>query len=292
TPFKGKRVRRPVTVAGTWDVTVAIGDREMSRVLTLQRQGEQLTGEYRGDGFSNAKLGPIALDDDRLEFPVEIAMEGRQPIDVQYELVVQGDRMSGTASINNGQWSAPIRAKRRRDWGDPIRLIDEAGLGNWEFQRVGRENHWSNVDGTLVNEAAGWNIYTKEKFQNYKLQLEVKVPPRGNSGIYLNGRYEVQVADGYGKKLSEGGIGAIYGRAVPTANPSKPADEWQKFEIRFVDYWVSVTLNGTNIVDNVLIEGITGGALDSDEASPGPLMLQGDHGPIEYRDIVLTPLRR
>jgi hypothetical protein len=77
---------------------------------------------------------------------------------------------------------------------------------------------------------------------------------------------------------------------VPTANPSKPADQWQTFEIIFVDYWATVLLNGTTIVDNVLIEGITGGALDSHEAEPGPIMLQGDHGPIAYRNIVVTTL--
>ncbi|MDH5344763.1 MAG: DUF1080 domain-containing protein, partial [Gammaproteobacteria bacterium] len=115
--------------------------------------------------------------------------------------------------------------------------------------------------------------------------------PGSNSGIYLRGRYEVQIQDDRGKALDPLRIGGIYGFIAPSANAAKAAGEWQTYDIRLVGRRVTVSLNGEEILRDREIPGITGGALDSDEASPGPLMLQGDHGPIEYRNIIITPGR-
>jgi hypothetical protein len=276
-------------VSGTWDVEVDAGQRTMQRLLKLEQQGNQITGSYGGGQISERELTKAALEHGRLTFSVDLQTNDGRQFTVDYEVIVRGDRLAGTLAVRDSEWQGEIHATRRRQWNDPIQLIAD-DLSNWEFQEVGGENQWKVIDGVLVNEDRGWNLVSKQKFKDYKLRVDVKVPPRGNSGIYLNGRYEVQVADSHGQDVSEGGMGAIYGRAVPTANPSKPAGEWQTFEITFVDYWATVVLNGTKIVDNVLIEGITGGALDSHESEPGPIMLQGDHGPIEYRNIVLTTL--
>ena len=84
-------------------------------------------------------------------------------------------------------------------------------------------------------------------------------------------------------------MGGIYGFIAPTADAAAPAAEWQAYDIRLVGRVVTVRLNGVEIISSQEIPGITGGALDSNEGSPGPLMLQGDHGPIEFRNIVITP---
>lgn len=291
TPFTGRRVTRSVNLTGEWDVEVAFGERTMQRTLTLVQEGDQVRGTYSGQGFPDMELQDATLNDDKLSYSFQVEFGDQGPFTVHHNWDVRGDRMTGEVSMEGAQWQGQVSGVRQRQWAEPIELFNGTDLSNWDFQKVDGENQWKVVDGVMVNEKAGWNIYTKQKFKDYKLSLEVKIPPGGNSGIYLNGRYEVQVADGYGKDVSEGGIGAIYGRAVPTSNPSKPAGEWQKFDIRFVDYWATVTLNGETIVDNVLIEGITGGALDSRESEPGPIMLQGDHGPIEYRNLVLTPVQ-
>ena len=288
TPFTGKRVIRPTNVNGTWDVQLDIGGRTMQRVVTLNRQDDHITGRYAGGPFGERPLKNVNLNHNRLTFTVEVANEDRN-FTVNYDVELRGDQFAGTVAVQGSDWRAHVKATRQRNWNEPIELIGN-DLSNWTFQQAGGDNQWKVIDGVLVNEERGWNIVTNRKFKDYKLRVDVRVPAHGNSGIYLNGRYEVQVADSYGEDVSEGGMGAIYGRAVPTANPSRPADEWQTFEIRFVDYWATVILNGTTIIDNVLIEGITGGALDSDESEPGPIMLQGDHGPIQYRNIVLTTL--
>jgi hypothetical protein len=292
TPFIGKRVVRDLDVTGNWDVTIEIGDRTLKRELQLEQAGGEIAGHYSGDDLDELKLEKIALRHHNLTYAIEFATDGGQRFTADYDVTLSGDRLAGLLSVRDTEFEGSVKASRRRQWGEPIELFNGRDLSNWEYQQNSSENQWHAVDKVMVNQKAGWNILTKQKFKDYKLRVDVKVPSHGNSGIYVNGRYEVQVEDGYGKEASEGSIGAIYGRAVPTSNPSRPAGEWQTFEITFVDYWATVTLNGTTIVDNVLIEGITGGALDSNESEPGPIMLQGDHGPIEYRNVVLTPLVR
>jgi hypothetical protein len=289
TPLTGARVMRPTNVSGTWDVLVDMGDRSLERTLKLDQKDNEITGLYSGGQLSERKLSGVTLDHGRLTYSIEVEIGGQQR-QINYDVEVQGDRFAGTVAIQGTDRKGEVKATRRREWGAPIELFVGHDLSNWDFQRVGGENQWKVVDGVMVNETRGWNIFTKQKFKDYRLRVDVRVPPGGNSGIYLNGRYEIQVADSYDRGVSKGGMGAIYGRAVPTANPSRPANEWQTFEITFVDYWATVVLNDTTIVDNVLIEGITGGALDSHESEPGPIMLQGDHGHIEFRNIVLTPL--
>ena len=121
-------------------------------------------------------------------------------------------------------------------------------------------------------------------------EVEFRYPEGSNSGIYLRGRYEVQIQDDHGKAVDPLRMGAIYGFVPPNVNAAKPAGEWQAATITLLGREVTVDLNGKTIIDGQRIPGITGGALDSDEVTPGPIMLQGDHGPIEFRRISLTAL--
>jgi hypothetical protein len=133
------------------------------------------------------------------------------------------------------------------------------------------------------------DLISKLVFTDFKLHLEVNVPKGGNSGIYLRGRHEIQVQDDYGKPPHNRGMGGIYGQVQPMSLPAKPAGEWQTYDITFVGRRVTVVLNGVTIIDNQEIPGITGGALDSNEGEPGPIMLQGDHTGVTYRNIRVTP---
>ena len=154
----------------------------------------------------------------------------------------------------------------------------------------------------MVNTAGGGlDIYTVEEFGDCLIEIDVMVPKGSNSGVYLMGRYEVQVLDSFGKeKLTYQDMGAIYSVAVPKLNACKKAGEWQKFVIDFVAprfdgkkktanaKFVKVELNGQTIHDNVeVVKGATGGALGA-EVPVGPLMLQGDHGPVAFRNIRIT----
>jgi hypothetical protein len=114
---------------------------------------------------------------------------------------------------------------------------------------------------------------------------------KSNSGVYLRGRYEVQIQDDFGKEPESHRIGGIYGFITPSSNPAKKAGEWQTFDITLIGRKVTLVFNGVTVIDNAEIPGITGGALDSNEGEPGPIMLQGDHEKIYYRNIVIIPVR-
>lgn len=158
--------------------------------------------------------------------------------------------------------------------------------------------------GVLLNggDGKGSDIYTEKEFGDCQLHVEFIVPRSGNSGIYLMGRYEVQVLDSHGKpddKLSQGDVGAIYSAAAPSTNAAKPAGEWQTFDIVFQAprfdasgkktqhaKFLSIKLNGVEVQNNVEVKkGPTGGHLYNDEKPIGPLLFQGDHGPVAFRNV-------
>jgi hypothetical protein len=144
--------------------------------------------------------------------------------------------------------------------------------------------------GILTNAIGASDLETDKKFWNFVLHVEYKVGAGGNSGIGLRGRYEVQIADDAGRPPSVHGNGAIYGRIAPLINASKDPGEWQVFEIRLVGRQVSISLNGIRIMERQTIDGLTSIALDANEGDPGPILLQGDRGIVEFRKIVLFPL--
>jgi hypothetical protein len=142
----------------------------------------------------------------------------------------------------------------------------------------------------MVNSPHANNLVSKQRFKDFKIHAEYKLEKDSNSGIYLRGRYELQVLDDYGKDPESHGHMAIYSRIAPRVNASRPAGEWQTMEATIVGNRVTVTLNGQTVHDNAVLEGITGGALDSDEATDGPIMLQGDHGRVWFRKVTVTPI--
>ncbi len=123
---------------------------------------------------------------------------------------------------------------------------------------------------------------------DFKLHIEFRYPEHSNSGVYLRGRYEVQVEDSYGKQPGSVYLGGVYGFLTPSENVARKAGEWQSYDITLVGRRVTVEANGKTIIHNQIIPGITGGAINSKEATPGPLLLQGDHGPVEYRNITIS----
>jgi hypothetical protein len=183
-------------------------------------------------------------------------------------------------------------------YGEPVKLFNGKDLTGWELTDPERKNGFSVVDGVLVNnpvdEEGGHggfgNLRTVDEFGDFKLNIEVNVPEGSNSGIYLRGIYEVQVLDSYGQELDSHNMGAIYSRITPSVAAEKPAGEWQTLEIILCQRHATVVLNDTTIIDNRPIEGVTGGALTADEFVPGPIYLQGDHGKVSYRNIILTPI--
>jgi hypothetical protein len=185
-------------------------------------------------------------------------------------------------------------------YGDPIRLFNGENLEGWRLTNPHAVSGWSVQDGLLVNHPVQeegkphknyGNLRTDREFEDFNLKVETRVGKNQNSGVYLRGIYEVQVADTYGRGLDPHNMGAIYSRITPTVAAEKPAGEWQTLDITLVKRHATVILNGTKIIDNQPILGCTGGALWSDELRPGPIYLQGDHTGIEYRSLVLRPVK-
>ena len=182
----------------------------------------------------------------------------------------------------------------------PIKLFNGKNLDGWKLIDSEKANGFKVVDGTLMNDPVQpegdehisyGNIRNLQEFNDFNLKLEVNVPEGNNSGVYLRGLYEIQVVDSYGKELDSHNMGALYSRITPSVAAEKPAGEWQTFDITLVDRHVTVIFNGKKIIDNQPVWGPTGGAMSSDVLSPGPIYLQGDHGNVAYRNIVLTPVK-
>jgi len=176
-------------------------------------------------------------------------------------------------------------------------LFNGKNLNGWKLRNPESNKSWSVQDGVLVNDVSegkhGTDLVTEEKFRDFILRYEYKIPKGANSGVYLRGRYEIQVLDDYDKQTArDNGNGSIYKLAAPAKFASKPAGEWQTVEATIRGKEISVILNGEKIHNKVIVDKPTGGELDKNVTQPGPVMLQGDHGSISFRKIEIKELTR
>jgi Domain of Unknown Function (DUF1080) len=278
---------------GRWDLTIHEGAITWPMWLELSA-GPPVSGRLQGRTGHALPLEDLELAGTKVRFT--LPSEQPRPDQPRFEAAVAGNSMvgalvmpSGSRLQVTGRRAPALERSEPPAWGAEMDLL-ASGLERWTA-RDPTHNGWRIDNGELVNEPPSSDLITKDRFTDFKLHLEVNVPPEGNSGIYLRGRHEVQVQDDHGREPGSRRMGGIYGQVTPTALPAKPAGEWQAFDITLVGRRVTVVLNGVTILENVEIPGITGGALDSNEAEPGPLMLQGDHSAIRYRNIRITPAR-
>jgi hypothetical protein len=291
---------RPASDAllGRWDLVVQRGAQTSPSWLEVERSGTAtLVGQFVGSGGSARPIARIELTDDTFRFAIPPQWE-RNPRDITFEGRLEGDRITGSMTMGDGEkatWSGTRAPSLRRAeppaWGEPITLFNGNSLDGWR-PAGGGDSQWSAVGGILRNANRGANLVTVQKFEDFKLHLEFRVPKGENSGVYLRGRYELQVDDAAGLEPSSHHLGGLYGFIAPSENVARAAGEWQSMDATLVGRMLTYTLNGTTVICNREIPGITGGALDSAEADPGPLLLQGDHGPVDYRNIVITPAKR
>lgn len=245
--------------------------------------------------------------------------ENNNPVKTQVvanwlEIIKNGDNISGILlsprrnglSIDSTLFSGtklppvpPAPDLTSLKFGTPVNLFDGKDLTGWKLINEKQTNGFKVVDGILVNDPVQTegaahisygNLRTDQEFGDFNLKLEVNVPAGSNSGVYLRGIYEIQVMDSYKRELDPHNMGAVYSRIKPVTTAEKPAGEWQSMDITLCDRHVTVILNGTKIIDNQPVYGPTGGAMKSDVFAPGPIYLQGDHGKVSYRNIVLTPI--
>jgi hypothetical protein len=282
------------SIEGRWDMTINMSGKEVPSWLEVSHSGlHTLVGQFVSTGGSARPISMVNYNAGKISFSIPPQWE--EGNNLSLEGTLEGNNLTGTVIFPDGKnysytaVRAPsLRRKMQPVWGKPVRLFNGTSLKGWHAQG---ENQWKAENGILRSPKSGSNLITDEKFTDFKLHIEFRYPKGSNSGVYLRGRYELQIMDSKGSEPMKGLLGAVYGFIAPTEMVAKEAGEWQSYDVTLVGRMVTLVGNGKTIICNQEIPGITGGALDSKEGEPGPLQIQGDHGAIEYRNIIITPAK-
>lgn len=306
-PAQAQRVESDSELIGKWDLTITMEEEQLKNLgifrhglmssdgfpgwLQVKLSGfSTLVGYYVGYEGSARPIAEIKYDADKKKYHFTIPPQWMDIEDIYFEFSLEDNKISGYKMLKGnklkftGVRAPSLERKEPPVWGNPINLLTD----NMDRWIIPANNKFKMVDGVMVNTEKGGNLITNQKFDDFKLSIEFRYPEGSNSGIYLRGRHELQIEDSNGR-ADDVSIGGIYGFIAPSVNASKEPGEWQTYEITLVGRHVTVVLNGTEVISNRPIPGITGGSLDSNEGEPGPIMIQGDHGPVEFRKFVITP---
>ena len=282
-------------IAGRWDLTITAGNTTYPSWMEFVDEGGSPAVRIVGRTGSARPVEEVKAEGSRLSFSTTESFGGK-PVKVTWEMTAQVDKLTGKQHRADGvdYELAGVRApalKREAPaaWTKPEPLFDGRDLTGWEADNPS-VNHWKAINGELVNEKKGANIRSTRKFDDVKLHIEYNCPQGGNSGVYLRGRYEVQVEyEPADKNDKYHGMGSIYGFLAPSAEVPPRAGQWERYDVTLVGRTVTVVRDGVTVIDNQEIPGITGGAIDSHEGEPGPLYIQGDHtGGMKYRNITIS----
>ncbi|GEM_PF-133574 len=281
------------TIQGKWDLVIEKDGQTLPSWLEIYKSGRKtLVGRFVYASGSARPIAEVKIAGEKFSFSIPPQWEGGD-MDMVFEGWLNGNDLKGTMRFTDGKiynWTA-IRAPKlayhkNPKWGEPIQLFNGKDLSGWKAMG---ENQWVVEDGVLKSPKSGANLVTESTFNDFKLHVEFRYPAGSNSGVYLRGRYEVQIEDNKGMEPSSTLFSGIYGFLTPTEMVAKNPGEWQQYDITLIGRRVTVVANGVPVIIDQTIPGITGGALDSKEGEAGPFFIQGDHGPIEYRNIIVTP---
>lgn len=281
---------------GRWNIKVNQNGADNPSWLEVELSGfSTLVGRFVSTGGSARPISKITFDDEKFSFSIPPQWE-KESRDLSLEGTVNNTGIRGTIHTSTGQ-TYPFSGVKAPDlkrttapvWGKAIKLFNGKDLSGWKA--IGK-NQWIVKDGVLSSPQSGSNLISEQKFSDFKLHVEFRYQPGSNSGVYLRGRYETQIIDNPKTDHPNSHLfGGIYGFLVPNKMAVGDPGQWQTFDITLVGRMVTVVANGKTIICNQEIPGITGGALDGNEAEPGPIYFQGDHGPIEFRNIVIIPAK-
>lgn len=284
--------------AGRWNLTGTDGYADRIYWLEVKEEGGAFNALFLNRGGSPVPPRDVRVENGELIFrlagpPDKPATEFRARLE-RGRLVGRAINPDGTVvhwiGVRPPTWAA-ADANAPHTFGPPVSLFNGTSLDNWRLQHADRPSGWAVAGGVMSNEANANNLVSKDAFKDFRIDAEYKIEKGSNSGIYLRGRYELQVLDDYGQPVESHGHMSLYAWTAPRVNASRPAGEWQVMQATIVGNRVSVILNGQRVHDNATIQAITGGALDADESAPGPIMIQGDHGKVSFRKLVVTPIR-
>lgn len=281
---------------GRWDLTLKSAGHEYPSWLDLREENGQLKAEMVGR-WGNARPLPSAeFTNGQLKF-VSPKEEESSKTDLVFEGTLKGRILSGTLNGPDGkkwEWTGRRAPSLKRTgtpkWGTPIALFNGKDLTGWHESTPGASPVWKVENGALVTPGNGPELINDSKFEDFKLHVEFNCGPESNSGVYLRGRYEVQVETDSITDPPNRRIGSIYGFIAPEPELPRTPDVWQTYDITLIGRRITLVHDGQTVIDNKEIPGITGGALDSHEALPGPIYLQGsEKGHVLFRSVVITP---
>ena len=270
---------------GRWDITVNEGKETYPDWMEVSRAARRLAAVIQPRSGGNYKAGSVKAEGSRLVIATRNGEE--------WDLNFQGDHFTGVQKKAGavqaqlaGVRAPELKRPEPRSWSSPEALFNGKDLSGWEPTDP-QASRWMVRNGELVNEQKGANLKSTRKFEDFKLHVEYNCPDAGNSGIYLRGRYEVQIE----YEPNEDGLhrmGSIYSVLAPGADLPRKPGQWETFDITLVGRHVTVVRNSVKTID-ADIPGITGGALDSREGDPGPFYIQGDHtGGLRFRNITVA----
>jgi hypothetical protein len=279
---------------GRWDLTITTPQGVYPSWMEFSEKDGQALLRVQGRVSSVHPVKDLKVDGSHLSFNTSEWFG--KPIPVSWEMNAAAGKISGTQKRSDGVEGkiagvpAPLlKRPMPAAWKAPEMVFNGKDLTGWEADEPAN-NHWKAKDGELVNEKAGANIRTTAKFQDYRLHIEFNCPEEGNSGVYMRGRYEVQVEyEPTSANDKFHAMGSIYGMIAPAVEMAKRPGQWESYDVTLVGRTVTVVRNGVVTINAQEIAGITGGAVDSREAEPGPIYIQGDHtGGMKYRNITVS----
>lgn len=281
---------------GRWDLTLKAGDHEYPSWLELTQETGELKAQMVGRSGNARPLPKVEISKDKLTF-VSPKEEEESKNDLVFEGKLTGGVLSGTLNGPDGstwRWTGRRALSLKRagtpHWGKPIKLFNGKDLTGWKPSQPDSKVNWTVQDGLLISPGHGPELINDRKFEDFKLHVEFNAGEESNSGIYLRGRYEVQIETDSKQEPPSHHTGGVYGFIAASPELPRKAGVWQTFDITLVGRTVTVVENGQTIIDHKEIPGITGGALDSHEALPGPIYLQGsEKGHVSFRSVVITP---
>jgi Domain of Unknown Function (DUF1080) len=283
---------------GRWDLTVITPTGDLPSWIEISE--EEGSSKILMVGISDhaTPLHKVDIHGSEIDFVSPKGEEGFTS-DMQFRGKLIGHDLEGTVTDTAGtswRWKgrrAPqLKRKTNPEWEQPINLFNGKNLTRWTLRNPSKSGTWKVADGTLVSLGNGSDLISSFTFEDFRLHIEFNCGPKSNSGVYLRGRYELQVETDSIAEPNSHHTGGVYGFLDPKPEQPRKSDEWQAFDITLVGRTLTVVQNGTTVIDHQEIPGITGGALDSNEGQPGPIYLQGsEEGRVAYRNIILTPAK-
>ena len=298
-------------VVGRWNLRILnyLGPNDVTTSwLEIDRSGfEALVGRFVGLIGGARPISRVDWDPKQrvARFHIPMEWERLRPewdlptLDLRFEVMVSGDSLIGRYVYPHGPMRvfvgkrAPLllHANPAR-WTRPVALFNGKDFTGWVPAPTARSlpNYWVIKDGALATTAGeGVNLMTVERFQDFRLHLDWRLPQGRSAGVFPRGRYWVILNAKPDTLPFKGTTGAVHGFLIPSQDAGKSDSSWQTLDITLVGRRITIAVNGKIVIADQIIPGITGSAFDGDEAAPGPIMLQGEEfGVVEFKNITIS----